>query len=1092
MPVTTEALQALDDHWAVAAVGRAARERAFEEASTRLVASAVGEQLDLADDLASARTSRAIELAERVATAYEMAAVEAVDALISPGAGDEAARRRDIAQAGAFRAYELRRTIPLPDNAFDRIFEALHLGALAYCGDRWAELRAWLKEREDALAPPSVASAGWEERLVSHIYESWLRLLRKDGWDDLDRIATLIAGLRQDQAEYEPAALDLEESAARRAVAMRLVALYHWARATELLSQYMLQGSPAEIDTELDRHFEAAHRAAAVSMDVSLDVLLRWLHLAGRRMTANSLWWVAARVNSRVPRFVDSATRMRGLFELLPPQRVALAEQGLLDPLSRAVVVDLPTSGGKTLLAEFRILQALNQFDADRGWVAYVAPTRALVSQLTRRLRTDLGPVGVQVEQLSSAVDIDTFEEALLDGAEPTDAGTPFDVLVATPEKLDLVIRGGHVTRPLALVVIDEAHNIEDEQRGLRIELTLAMIRRDRPDASFLLLMPHVPNADDLASWLGGEQGRSVRLGTSAWQPNDRVVGMFWAEPEEGRGNWSMRFESLLSARTVHVRGVHRVGGVRPLRPALSSVRQTKGRQAAAMARIFSDRGTSIALARDIPNCWTMAREVAETMGLFAAGDEIALVQRFLATEISPSFELIELLDKGVGVHHAGLSDEARSLLEWLAEDAHLRVLCATTTIAQGINFPVSSVFLGSRQLAGRVPREMSKRSFWNLAGRAGRLDQDPVGVVGLARGSEPDEVRRYVSEATEDLVSRLVRLLEEVDQRGQLANLALIIQEEQWTDFRTYVAHLWNEHRNLERVLADSESVLRNTFGFSMLRRSSAPAERRRAEALLDATRSYAAVLAEHPESATLADATGFAPEAVRRAIGGLGQLEEELDFDAWQPERLFGGRESVLPDLIGIMLAIPQLGGLSELTRSGLDRSRIADISRDWVAGVGVEEIAERYFRRPGVDLTTAISSACRAIYRTLSYAGTWGLSALSKMPRSGIDFEQLTDEQRRVINNLPAMLYHGVATEGGVLMRMNAVPRTVAERLGQDFIEQTGRDATRTRPADARAFLRELADADWQRAAPQEATLSGADYRRVWAQLAGERIE
>src|SRR5205823_559262 len=124
------------------------------------------------------------------------------------------------------------------------------------------------------------------------------------------------------------------------------------------------------------------------------------------------------------------------------------------------------------------------------------------------------------------------------------------------------------------------------------------------------------------------------------------------------------------------------------------------------------------------------------------------------------------------------------------------------------------------------------------------------------------------------------------------------------------------------------------------------------------------------------------------------------------------------------GIMLAIPQLGGLSELTRSGLDRSRIADISRDWVAGVGVEQIAERYFRRPGVDLTTAISTACRAIYRTLSYAGTWGLSALSKMPRSGIDFEELTHEQRRVINNLPAMLYHGVATEGGVLMRMNAV--------------------------------------------------------------------
>lgn len=77
------------------------------------------------------------------------------------------------------------------------------------------------------------------------------------------------------------------------------------------------------------------------------------------------------------------------MVELLPPQRAALLEQGLLDQAKTAVVVDLPTSGGKTLLAQFRILQALNQFDADDGWVAYVAPTKALVAQLTRRLRLD-------------------------------------------------------------------------------------------------------------------------------------------------------------------------------------------------------------------------------------------------------------------------------------------------------------------------------------------------------------------------------------------------------------------------------------------------------------------------------------------------------------------------------------------------------------------------------------------------------------------------------------------------------------------------------------------------------------------------------
>lgn len=63
------------------------------------------------------------------------------------------------------------------------------------------------------------------------------------------------------------------------------------------------------------------------------------------------------------------------------------------------------------------------------GWVAYVAPTRALVSQITRRLRRDLGPSGIRVEELTSAVEIDEIEAGMLNES-------PFDVLVAMFEML--------------------------------------------------------------------------------------------------------------------------------------------------------------------------------------------------------------------------------------------------------------------------------------------------------------------------------------------------------------------------------------------------------------------------------------------------------------------------------------------------------------------------------------------------------------------------------------------------------------------------------------------------------------------------------
>jgi hypothetical protein len=432
----------------------------------------------------------------RVAVAYELAAIEGFNALLHP-AGDEAsAQLRRQAQFGAHSAFELRRAIRITGAAEERISQVLHLAALGYCGDRWSDLRRWLREHKDETAAPSVADVAWDRRVLFRLYDCWVRLLRKDKWDDLDGVREIIAGLRNDQATFESTLLQAETDSAAQAVALRLIALYHWAKATELVAIYMMQGQPVSITQQLDAHFESAREAALASHDPAFHVLLGWLHVGARRMIAGSVWWVAQTVNSRVTKFVTSVTKARGLFELLPPQRMALQEQGLLDQASRAIVVDLPTSGGKTVLAQFRILQALNQFDADKGWVAYVAPTRALVSQVTRRLRGDFGPIGIRVEQLTSAVDVDSFEEAIL---AASDSGQQFHVLVATPEKLQLVMRNKSVARPLALIVMDEAHNIEDEERGMRIELLLATVKRENPTANFLLLMPFVPNADSLA-----------------------------------------------------------------------------------------------------------------------------------------------------------------------------------------------------------------------------------------------------------------------------------------------------------------------------------------------------------------------------------------------------------------------------------------------------------------------------------------------------------------------------------------------------------------------------------------------------------------
>ncbi len=959
MTITNIALDNLDKHWAVTAFGEDHRQEAFELAKLRFIKEAIGNQLDI-EILGHNEDSEPLE---RLATAYEIAAIEGINELLYQSS-EEGEFLRSQAQAGAYRAFEIRRIMPVPKDEESRYFHILHLCALAYCGDRWADIRRWLKEHPLVNQDLGSVDGAWDYRILVHLYDCWIRLFRKNRWNDLSEIADIIVRLREEQSQYEPQLLNKEKGHRARLLAFRLIALYHWAKATELLATYMLQGEPISISTELDQHFEAAIDAALSSQDPALEVLLRWLHVASKRMVMGSIWHVAQSVNSRIMEFVKNVTKSRGLFELLPPQKVALQEQGLLDQANRAIVIDMPTSGGKTLLAQFRILQAISQFDVDKGWIAYVAPTRALVAQLTRRLREDFEPIGVRVEHLTAAVEIDSFEDALLTAE---DEENHFDILISTPEKLHLVIRNQKITRPLSLVVMDEAHNIQDEERGLRIELLLATIKRDCPYANFLLLMPHVPNASDLVRWLSPEAGKTISLGTSIWQPNERIIGMYKIKHEQARGDWSLEFETLTTTRkTVHLQGTHKVGSNRPLNIPFSTAK-SQTNQTGAIAKVFSERGTSIAIASSIPDTWSMARSIEKNLSS-CDSDEISLVQRFLATEISPHFELIKLLSAGVAVHHAGLSEEARSLIEWLAENNKLRVLCATTTITQGINFPVSSVFLASRYFPIKNrKKEMSKLAFWNLAGRAGRIDQDSLGVVGLCAGENPNEIIKYVKDAIDNLISRLVKLLDDVEMAGELNNLQSIIKQDQWADFRGYIAHLWNDKRNLDAVLAETEQILRNTFGYGILQTRSGERGRTKAKALLDATKRYASELSNHPENAVLSDVTGFAPEGVRAAIIGMNQLEKKLSLSDWEPSSIFGGHEkSMLPQLIGVMMRVPQLReSFDDLISKGLGNSNIANVAYDWVMGSSIEQIAKQYFSGAGGNLTDAITSTCKSIY-------------------------------------------------------------------------------------------------------------------------------
>lgn len=1053
--------------WILDSIGQERLESAKQEASRRLLFAALAQE---------APKGVADQDLNFVLDALELAVLDAID---------EPDSLADLRGYSA-EAFHLIRVLPCPADFLEAGKHCLRMACLAVLGERGADAGRLLAEQPWPELP--LEAGAWGDRTLATIIDIWLRLIRKQGWEDLRKVQENVIALREAQQAHEAAYLESRDEAARSA-AWELVALYHLAKAAEILAIYTTQGhvdGGYDIREQLESQFDRAKTACARATLYELESLTRLLVRTAEQLIDNCIWTVTRAVNSRVTRFVEHLVSRgrddalgRPIFEMLPPQRRTLREAGLLGSGYRSVVVNLPTSSGKTIIAEFRILQALNQFDQEQGWVAYLAPTRALVGQVCTTLRRDFADLGINVERVSPALEIDGLEAGLL---TDSDEKSRFRILVTTPEKLDLMLRGGweeKIGRPLTLVVVDEAHNIGQKQRGIKLELLLATINKECRFAQFLLLTPFIDNAKEISRWLAPDSHQEIELGLN-WQPNDRAIAL--SKPRQGvkRGDFSLELETLhTNKQTLAVPERLSLAGKRPLGLNWSAVHSQQGKLAAATAQGLKERGPVIVLAGTVRDTWSLAQNFMHPSNKAAqVHEDTQLVQRYLRAEFGPDFILPELLDYGVGVHHAGLSDESKALMEWLLGRERIQLLVATTTIAQGVNFPVSGVVLAAHQYP--YGEDMPPEDFWNLAGRAGRVDQGSVGIVALAANNDEKiaKLREFVGRQVSSLNSTLIAMVQQVLQEGHSLELNTLFYRPEWSAFLQYLVHTYRQIGDPERYINEIERILRGTLGFETLRRQNSAWANR----LLDSVQSYGARLAGK-EGLKLVDSTGFSWETIGLTLGRL--KEERIGEDVWEPDRLFGGDVGHLQTLMGILLEVPELRDNLEAATGGRgkDGDLLARIVRDWVNGASLPDMAATYFstdaRGNEREPTAALTECCRNLFGRLAQTASWGLAALQTMT-FGDEFERLSETEQQSLRNLPARVFYGVGDDASIALRLLGVPRQAAGAMSQGMAELIqGQPLSQVRAELARGD-----GASWKRSMGA----AGGDYFQVWKVLEG----
>jgi hypothetical protein len=429
-------------------------------------------------------------------------------------------------------------------------------------------------------------------------------------------------------------------------------------------------------------------------------------------------------------------------------------------------ILTFPTGAGKTTLTELRIAAELL-----RGRkVVYLAPTKALVDQVSLELSERLAPI----------------EESVVRGRFLEDFGenAAGRVFVQTPEQcLAYLSFEEDVHSDIGLVVIDEAHQISGEQprpdgnqpmpdrRAVDAMWTLLLLLQRSPDCDVVLISAMVRNGNQLAEWLEGATLRPAHVLELPWKPTRQVRGVVVYEATE-----IDKLQQILGARrevnsSGKPRKADRVGieaqpvglfchtqvwatqssfakfPILPERVSLAvnnywniiaNRNEVGGRLLGAMAKA---KMRPIVFSQQInwtTNIATTASAFLESQGV----GEIDLNPHERALFVAASIELgsaeyIEgILGGRIGIHHGLLLWPERAAVESaFRRTSGLHGLVATPTVAQGINLPAEAVVIAgddrwSNDIDEGGMKPLAVHELLNAAGRAGRAGHYAHGIV--------------------------------------------------------------------------------------------------------------------------------------------------------------------------------------------------------------------------------------------------------------------------------------------------------------------------------------------------------------------------
>ena len=510
-------------------------------------------------------------------------------------------------------------------------------------------------------------------------------------------------------------------------------------------AEFMFGGNEESYDLAIQEQLYA--RVIARDYEILSEHWLASKLISCYEVMAERSTWRVLRVQGFSEDYIATLTRLpwNAVHELWNSQLTCLTaldtpndddQKNILSNEVKRAIISMPTSAGKTLIAELQIVNILEENPSAN--CIYVAPSRSLVDEIEIKLHRRLRFLGLNVASVIGGFELSGLEDDYLQNV---------DVAVLTPEKLDYLIRKRDpFISDVSLIIFDEMHKVSEGNRGWFLETLISwlMLKPELVDIKMLFMSAVLPNTQQplIRLWIGNNDYAPVA--SNDWVPTRKLIGVFgyrdldidWKDPIEIKENghqvyWGKsaelvfrydigsQFRSLTDLYKLKFwvdpeDGYSRKG----------SDTETRYQRCYRLVNMLGLQSSTLVYFQtklDLTRFCGHAENNLEQIDSYQSVSQTAILEKlktYITLRLGPESSLLDGLPYGVAFHHGDLPLDVRGEIESAYRREVIRVLACTTTLAEGVNLPVQNLIIGYPQTRHDGGYRLAVRDFKNMSGK--------------------------------------------------------------------------------------------------------------------------------------------------------------------------------------------------------------------------------------------------------------------------------------------------------------------------------------------------------------------------------------